>query len=155
MITLAAPAVNSYSPERLAAWLKAVNEKGQQYWQREAAVLAERSTWNVRAEEGKRYIRIVKFEKQKATGAETSVSSFAFIDKTTGDILKCAGWKAPAKGARGNLGDPTGGLGQVGPYGPAYLRGPDMGSFSEYEAHWAKEDAKKTDAPADLAIPYV
>lgn len=28
---------------------------------------------------------------------------FAFIDKTTGDIFKPAGTKAPAKGARGNL----------------------------------------------------
>lgn len=28
---------------------------------------------------------------------------FAFVDKTTGDIYKPAGTKAPAKGARGNL----------------------------------------------------
>ena len=27
----------------------------------------------------------------------------AFVDNLTGDLLKAAGWKAPAKGARGNL----------------------------------------------------
>jgi hypothetical protein len=32
---------------------------------------------------------------------QTSV--FCFIDKATGDILKSASWRAPAKGARGSI----------------------------------------------------
>ena len=55
--------------------------------------------------------------------AETSSRSvFAFIDLATGDILKPASWKAPAKHARGNLFDESGGLKNVDSYGPAYLR---------------------------------
>lgn len=30
-------------------------------------------------------------------------SVHCFIDNATGDVLKAAGWKAPAKGARGNI----------------------------------------------------
>jgi hypothetical protein len=41
-------------------------------------------------DEGKRYIRIV------ATNGGQS-SSYGFIDKTNGDILKAASWKAPCK----------------------------------------------------------
>lgn len=49
-------------------------------------------------------------------------SAFCFVDYATGDVLKCAGWKAPAPHARGNIYDPANGLGTMGPYGPAYLR---------------------------------
>lgn len=49
-------------------------------------------------------------------------SSYCFVDYETGDVLKCAGYKAPAKHARGNIFDEKNGLGSIGPYGPAYLR---------------------------------
>ena len=47
-------------------------------------------------------------------------SVYCFVDRTNGDILKAASWKAPAKHARGNIydADPLKG---VGPYGAAYL----------------------------------
>jgi hypothetical protein len=45
---------------------------------------------------GKRYVRIVM-------DAKGSKSVHAFVDVENGDLLKAAGWKAPAKGARGNL----------------------------------------------------
>lgn len=45
-----------------------------------------------------------------------------FVDFETGDVLKAAGWKAPAKWARGNIYDADNGLKTFGPYGPAYLR---------------------------------
>lgn len=45
-----------------------------------------------------------------------------FIDKTTGDILKPATYKAPAKHPRGNLFDDHNGLKYVNHYGPNYLR---------------------------------
>lgn len=41
---------------------------------------------------------------------------------TTTENFEAAGWKAPAKHARGNIFDERNGLGAMGPYGPAYLR---------------------------------
>lgn len=49
-------------------------------------------------------------------------TAYAFIDTTNGDVLRPATWKAPAKHARGNIFDAYGGLKDMGPYGPAYLR---------------------------------
>jgi hypothetical protein len=49
---------------------------------------------------GGRFIRLVQYHNPETlTGAYVH----AFVDKTNGDLLKAAGWKAPAKGARGNL----------------------------------------------------
>ena len=53
----------------------------------------------------------------------THDSAWAFIDRSTGDVLKPATYKAPAKHARGNIFDPQNGMSSMGPYGPAYLRG--------------------------------
>ncbi len=65
-------------------------------------------------EPGLRYIRVV----QTSAGSR---SVYAFIDKTNGDILKGASWKAPAKHARGSIFDENP-LKMMGPHGPAYLR---------------------------------
>ena len=46
----------------------------------------------------------------------------SFVDIATGDVLKPASWKAPAKHSRGNIFDAQNGLGSMGPHGPAYLR---------------------------------
>lgn len=62
--------------------------------------------------DGKKFVRII------TKGIQTS--AFGFIDKTNGNILKAAGWKAPARGPRGNLFDTKGGLGRVTPYGLEY-----------------------------------
>lgn len=67
--------------------------------------------------EGKKFIRIVE---QNMKGENQSV--FCFIDKTNGDVLKSAGWKVPAKGARGNIFDEHNGLGRITPYGTEYNR---------------------------------
>lgn len=45
---------------------------------------------------GRKYHRIVRTE-----GSGRSV--YCFIDISTGDVLKAAGWKAPAKGVRGSI----------------------------------------------------
>ena len=60
---------------------------------------------------------------QNRTGPMGGSSAWAFVDIKTGDVLKPASWKAPAKHARGNIFDKSNGLGSIGPYGPAYLRG--------------------------------
>jgi hypothetical protein len=39
---------------------------------------------------------------------------------TNGDVLKPASWKAPAKGARGNIFDEHNGLNRMTEYGPEY-----------------------------------
>ena len=48
-------------------------------------------------------------------------SVYAFIEKETGDILRPATWRAPAKHARGNLANEASWT-CAGPYGVAYLR---------------------------------
>jgi hypothetical protein len=68
--------------------------------------------------DGRRYIRVDCI----CNGGSGQRSVWAFIDKKTGDILKAAGYKAPAKHARGNLFDGTNGIGHLTPQGPAYLR---------------------------------
>jgi hypothetical protein len=60
---------------------------------------------------GTRYVRVMR-----------GTSAHAFIDRSNGDVLKPATWKAPAKHARGNIFDASNGLGSMGPYGPAYLK---------------------------------
>lgn len=48
------------------------------------------------AQPGTKNIRIVCVERQYK-------SVYCFIEQATGNILKSAGWKAPAKGARGSI----------------------------------------------------
>jgi hypothetical protein len=71
-------------------------------------------------EQGRRYSKIVKVEENNG-----SRSVFAFIDKD-GDVMKPAGWNAPAKahkGKRGNiLSEDKDWLQYLGPYGIQYLR---------------------------------
>jgi hypothetical protein len=69
---------------------------------------------------GKKYARIVTVAPDGMVR-----SAFGFIEIATGNLLKTAGWSAPAKGVRGNirLGDASNGWnGAVGDHGMAYLR---------------------------------
>jgi hypothetical protein len=75
----------------------------------------------VRVEKGRRYWRIVSASIRPGC-AESNVSAYGFIDTTNGDLLKCDGWKKPAKHARGNLFAEDMGFKALGPYGMAYLR---------------------------------
>jgi len=52
----------------------------------------------VETEAGSKFVRVV-------TSTAGSRSCYCFVEKATGNILKSAGWKAPAKGARGNIYD--------------------------------------------------
>lgn len=81
----------------------------------------------VKLEMGKKNCRVVKGEKFGAQECHTS--AYCFIDLASGDILKPAGYKAPAKnGARGNiLGENP--LNGCGPYGVNYLKGKNEFSF--------------------------
>lgn len=66
---------------------------------------------------GKKYIKIIK---DGPGGPSKSV--YAFVNVENGDVLKPAGWAAPAKHARGNIYDAKNGLGSMSAEGPAYLR---------------------------------
>lgn len=65
---------------------------------------------------GIKYIRVIV----TTDGGKGQRSSFAFLEVSTGNVLKCAGWKTPAKHARGNIYTPEQGTG-CGPYGPHYM----------------------------------
>jgi hypothetical protein len=64
-------------------------------------------------ENGSRYVRVVK-----VYGA--SRSAYAFVDSTTGDVLKPSGWKGPAKGIRSNIFAADHGASGVTAYGCVY-----------------------------------
>lgn len=67
--------------------------------------------------DGRRYIRVDSVE----NGGTGSRSVYAFIDKRTGDVLRAATYKAPAKHPRGNLFDSLQGTEMLTPYGIGYL----------------------------------
>jgi len=71
---------------------------------------------------GRKYVKIVRKDVWNGEESESG-SVFAFIDKATGSVFKPASWKTPAKHARGNIFNADNGLGCVGKYGIAYLRG--------------------------------
>lgn len=76
-------------------------------------------------EAGQKYIRIICNDvKPGATEVPEGASRrvHCFIDRTNGDVLKAASWKAPAKRARGNIFNPDHGMNALTPYGAAYLR---------------------------------
>lgn len=69
----------------------------------------------IKVNEGKTYDKITYSESDRFDN-----KIYCFINRTTGDILKPASYKVPAKGSRGSLFDEHNGLRRMGPYGPAY-----------------------------------
>ena len=79
-------------------------DKDYGYFQKEGSPLRVKIDF----EEGSKYIRIV------STSPYGSRSAFGFIEKETGNILKSASWKAPAKNfSRGNIKDEYSGVRRV------------------------------------------
>lgn len=68
--------------EKIASFVDSLNKKFTEY--------------KFSSEAGRKNTRIVR----EAHGQR---SVYCFIENETGNILKAAGWKAPAKGVRGNL----------------------------------------------------
>ena len=71
---------------------------------------------------GKKYVKVISQVRTHNGSIGSGTSAWAFIDKTTGDILKPANWKAPAKHARGNIFDQDNGTRSITAYGPGYLQ---------------------------------
>lgn len=64
---------------------------------------------------GRKYVRIVR-------SGDSSRSVYCFVERETGNILKAASWKTPAKGARGNIYADDHGMQAVTAYGAVYRR---------------------------------
>lgn len=96
----------------LQAFCEAVDAKRKAYYEAQGYTTTLAAMQPATFERGGKNARIVTNE----TGSR---SAFCFVDLSNGDILKSAGWKAPAKGARGNI---KNGAADVGPYGAAYKR---------------------------------
>ena len=71
---------------------------------------------SITAQPGKKYARLAATR----DGDDRPSSAHAFVNLETGDILKCAGWNAPAKGVRGNLHNEDGGASAFYPAGHPY-----------------------------------
>lgn len=99
------------TPEDLDAWVAKVHEMRETH--REAH-FANLDPVPLEIMKGRKYARIVAVHSNQRM-------CFCFVQLDTGDILKTATWKAPAKHARGNIfaADPLAGVTQ---YGAAYLR---------------------------------
>lgn len=117
--TTAAVASSTVTPEELAAFVAALAtlyaEHMKTLWP-----TCEANWSTIEHRGGTKYAKIVTVQPRSPGG-----SAYCFIDLTNGNILKPAGWKGPAKGARGNIrvGDAsTWWNGALGAYGAAYLR---------------------------------
>ena len=67
---------------------------------------------------GKKFLKITR---EDANGSGNSVH--CFVEISTGNILKAASWKTPAKHSRGNIYDTDNGKSAMDVYGCRYLRG--------------------------------
>jgi len=86
--TIATPVTN----DEINAFIEAVSKRHNEGLK--AAYPTCEVNWEtISGEPGRKYFRLVT----------SRGSAFAFVDMTNGDILKPAGWKTPAKHARGNI----------------------------------------------------
>ena len=67
---------------------------------------------------GTKYVKIIRTD-----GSGIGHSVHCFVERSTGNILKAASWRAPAKHSRGNIYDADNGASAMSAYGANYLRG--------------------------------
>jgi len=65
---------------------------------------------------------IISHYPDEATDRDKQISVWAFVDVATGNVLKPASFRAPAKGARGNIYNDGHDVSKMTAYGPQYLR---------------------------------
>lgn len=95
--------------DRLQIFLAKVQEKVNSYYEESQSVPT------ITLKKSRRYAKLI-------TENYNQKSAFCFVDLTNGNILKCASWNAPAKGARGNIQSEDFGLSCITQYGAKYLR---------------------------------
>jgi hypothetical protein len=111
-LDLPTPIDQAFLNERVQAWADALVASYQARYPYDTSAAMR---YNISVERLRKYWRIVMDNGGR--------SVHAFVDPTTGDVLKAAGWKAPAKGVRYNLLNDTSYeqmLAAVDPFG-AYL----------------------------------
>ena len=95
--------------------------------------MAEHCDYGMVIQGGAKFAKVVYTEVSKKDGQNVGGCVHCFVAKAdgsskalgsykAGDVLKAAGWKTPARGARGNIFDDNNGLGRMGTYGPGYNR---------------------------------
>lgn len=115
----------------LKTWMEGAQKLIDDNWERNKFTHAQSPL--LVANRGSRYIAIQRIDRNKdGVLMSDKGSAHAFIDLTggkvqgvptmRGDVLKPAGWQAPAKHARGNIFDDRNGLGMMGPYGTGLLK---------------------------------
>lgn len=104
----------------LETFRTAVEKMVDDHYRSNFPVLRETSQPLVSLEVGKKYVRVVRSDKHLSTGKVTGRCVYCFVNQENGDILKAAGWKAPAKHARGSVHNAEI-LKGCTPYGPVYL----------------------------------
>ena len=103
--------------ERFAGYVEKLEENLAAYYEGKYTHVA---TPEVKVENGRKYARVIVGD-----------SVHTFVNKTTGEILKAASYKAPAKnGVRGSIFAEDFGMSAVGPYGALYLTGGGNYTFS-------------------------
>lgn len=107
--------------DQLEAFRSALEEKLLNHMNDNFPALLQHTDYKVELEVGQKYARIVRAEYRRDNRVAITKSAYGFIDLTNGDLLKSAGWKAPAKHARGSLFN-SDILKGCGPYGMDYLR---------------------------------
>lgn len=89
-------AANLVAAQSFVDWINDLPRDGSQGT---GATIPEGYLWSLDTP-GAKYVRIVM---DTHPGQRYGRSVHAFVDLATGDLYKAAGWKAPAKGARGNI----------------------------------------------------
>jgi len=69
--------------------------------------------------EGRKYTKLVRVEVSE-NGARGGNCLVCFVDNSTGDVFKAAGWTVPAKHARGNVNSPQNGMEAIDSEGFVY-----------------------------------
>lgn len=98
----------------LTAWLERAQAIVTADWKKKGYTYREPNILSINPN-GIKYLRIVSKEP-----GHTGGYVYCFIEIATGNVLKGAGYKTPAKGVRGNIYEV--GKEGVGPYGALYLR---------------------------------
>jgi hypothetical protein len=101
--------------QAMDAFLKYVRDMIKEHYKKELPTFAPPE---IGVDKGPKYLKVWKASDSKTLPTK---SVYCFVDKTNGDILKAASWKAPAKHARGNIYEPAKGYG-IGQYGANYLK---------------------------------
>ncbi len=104
--------------EALARFVGAMQQAINEHFAREYTRLTPPALTYELGATGQKYVRIV----QEDRGGGTSRSAWAFVEISTGNILKCDGWKRPAKGVRGTIYTQNFAAYGCTTYGPKYNR---------------------------------